>query len=177
MRRCGHDLAVATSRAPGATARLRIRAAVSSDAELFTRLLTDTVVRRYLGGPLAGPRLAEKLARIEAPGAFVVELVDATPVGAVAVGRRPTGERELSYEFLPEHWGNGYAQEACGSVLRWALRDDEEDGRVVAVTQVANSPSLVLLGRLGMTEVDRFEEWGEPQVMLAIRRGRGELRP
>ena len=50
----------------------------------------------------------------------------------------------------------------------WAFRDITNGARIVAVTQAANVESVALLVRLGMIEVDRFEEWGEPQVMMAL---------
>ncbi|WP_315986195.1 GNAT family N-acetyltransferase, partial [Streptomyces sp. adm13(2018)] len=33
------------------------------------------------------------------------------------------GETEVSYQFLPEHWGHGYAREAVGAVVEATLLD------------------------------------------------------
>ncbi len=62
------------------------------------------------------------------PGHFVVEL-DGAMIGTVTLDRRDAerpghlgpdgGEAELSYLFLPEAWGHGYAAEACSTALDW----------------------------------------------------------
>jgi hypothetical protein len=42
---------------------------------------------------------------------------------------------EVSYRFLPEHWGHGCAREAVGAVVTWALREiSPPPATVVAVT-------------------------------------------
>jgi ribosomal-protein-alanine N-acetyltransferase len=73
----------------------------------------------------------------------------------------------LAYEFLPEHWGHGYAEEACRAVLRWGLESLRVD-RIIAVTQSANIRSRHLLEKLGMTLIGNCEEWGEPQSVYRI---------
>jgi RimJ/RimL family protein N-acetyltransferase len=120
------------------TERLRIREAVPADSGLFVRVLTDPVIRKHLGGPVPNDQLDEKVAEMHQRGVFAVEAADATPIGLVIIGRHRTGELELSYQFLPEHWGNGYALEACAAVLEWAFREVAVGGRIVAVTQIAN---------------------------------------
>ena len=93
---------------------------------------------------------------------------DSGAIGVVVIGRR-LGDVELSYQFLPEHWGHGYAREACAAALAWALRDVADGRRIVAVTQRANSASVALLEQLGMVEDARFEEWGEKQLLDGAR--------
>jgi RimJ/RimL family protein N-acetyltransferase len=61
-------------------------------------------------------------------------------------------------------------------VLEWAFRVVADGSRIVAVTQVTNAASVALLKRLGMTEVDRFEEFGDPQVMMALPGRRAAVR-
>jgi RimJ/RimL family protein N-acetyltransferase len=73
---------------------------------------------------------------------------------------RPEGnELEVSYTFLAEYWGQGYATEAVRAVLTWVaplIRDTD----VILCTQVANERSLRLAGRLGFSEAGRFHEHG-----------------
>jgi RimJ/RimL family protein N-acetyltransferase len=57
-----------------------------------------------------------------------------------------------------------YAQDSVLAVLTWAS-SVVPDEKVVAVTQSANEPSLILLRRPGFTEVMRFEEFGAEQSM------------
>jgi RimJ/RimL family protein N-acetyltransferase len=154
--------------APLTTARLVVRAAVDADSALFERVLTDATIRRHLGGPVPAADLERRIAELPWRGVFTILLRETEdPIGLVHIGRYRTGDLELSYEFLPEHWGAGYATEACAAVLGWAFADVAAGARIVAVTQSANSASVALLARLGMTKVDEFEEWGEPQSMFA----------
>ena len=69
---------------------------------------------------------------------------------------------EISYTFLPEAWGMGFAREAVETVLQWceAVLPGEP---VVLCTQVANTASVKLAERLGFAEVQLFEEFGADQ--------------
>ena len=76
--------------------------------------------------------------------------------------RPEAGERELSYIFLPEAWGRGYAAEACATALDWFAGALPEEP-VVLTTQTANDRAMRVAAKLGFTEVARFEEWGAEQ--------------
>lgn len=92
-------------------------------------------------------------------------------VGVVSVEPRSRfdGRPEVSYSFLPEHWGRGYAREAVGAVVKWALEAVASDSAsLIAVTQEANVRSCRLLEALGMHRIDTFEEFGAVQVMYAV---------
>lgn len=78
---------------------------------------------------------------------------------------------EVSYQFLPEHWGRGYAREAVGAVVSWALREiSPAPPVVVAVTREVNDRSRRLLESIGMTLIDSFVEFDAPQVMYSVDR-------
>ncbi len=99
------------------------------------------------------------------PGVFAVALNEQF-IGSIRLDRREAGqpghlrpegnELEVSYSFLPEHWGHGYAAEAVAAVLDWAA-DNLDDRDVILCTQLANERSLRLAQRLGFTEVQRFD--------------------
>ena len=103
--------------------------------------------------------------------------------GVWAVEVQATGERigsasafaerrdrlELSYQFVPESWGHGYAFEACQAVVDWGWATTDSPD-IIAVTQVANVRSLALLARLGFTEEDRFVEFDALQSMQVLPR-------
>ena len=107
-----------------------------------------------------------------------------TFVGTVVLDRRdrdrpghirPEGfELEVSYTFVPEWWGKGFATEAVDAVLEWAARE-LNDVDVVLCTQTANVPALNLAQRLGFTEVCRFTEFGAEQWLGFRRLKRGML--
>jgi RimJ/RimL family protein N-acetyltransferase len=156
---------------PISTPRLVLRAATDADAALIERLLTDPVVRRHLGGPVEANAVAGRVSDTPWRGVFTVELAAAhEPIGLIHIGRYRTGDIDLSYEFLPEWWGAGYATEGCMAALDWAFTGVARGVRIIAVTQDVNEASIGLLERLGMTVCDRFIEFGEPQVMMQLTR-------
>ncbi|MGW1377506.1 GNAT family N-acetyltransferase [Streptomyces sp. NPDC002446] len=90
----------------------------------FTRLWTDVEVRRFLGGPVAEHELSAYQQHFAGRRNLfaVTAREDATVLGFVLIDQtsRFDGRREVSYGFLPEHWGRGYAREAVTAVVDWA---------------------------------------------------------
>ena len=82
---------------------------------------------------------------------------------------RDRDQLEVSFQFIPERAGLGFAHEAVSAALRWAWAtlDDES---VIAVTQTANVAALALLRRLGFTQESRLDEFGVEQVLLRLER-------
>ncbi|UNO43483.1 GNAT family N-acetyltransferase [Streptomyces sp. MST-110588] len=162
------------------TPRLLLRPVEPDDGPVLSRLFTDPEVRRYLGGPVSAERIAvlEKAA-VNHPGVFAaVRRSDGAALGAVTVqpDSRGDGRTEVSYQFLPEHWGHGYAREAVAAAVAWALEEITTARPVViAITQEANRRSCRLLESLGMEKADTFVEWDAQQVMYAIDRAGGRL--
>jgi RimJ/RimL family protein N-acetyltransferase len=162
------------------TARLLLRPVEPGDVPAVSRLWTDPGVRQYLGGPVA----AEEAARrdelcVGARALFsVVRTADATVLGLVVIEpdsghSQPSasGHTEVSYQFLPEHWGHGYGREAVSAATAWAMANiNPPPPVVIAVTQEANKNSRRLLEAIGMTAIDRFMEWDAPQVMYSVDR-------
>ncbi|MFD0369793.1 GNAT family N-acetyltransferase [Streptomyces sp. NPDC059071] len=150
---------------PIVTDRLVLRPVRTGDLPAVTRLWTDPEVRRHLGGPVVDSVIRIRQRRIVgAPGFHAVErAADGTVLGLVTVEREGrNGETEVSYQFLPEHWGQGYAREAVAAAVERALTDA---ATVVAVTQEANARSRRLLEAVGMTHVESFVEWDARQVL------------
>jgi RimJ/RimL family protein N-acetyltransferase len=156
------------------TTRLVLRPVEVADIPAISRLWTDPQVRQYLGGPVG----ADEVARRErgyagSPGTFgVISRTDETVLGLVTMtpDSARDGQAEVSYLFLPEHWGHGYAREAVSAVVTWALQTISPPPVVVAVTQEANERSRHLLESVGMTLIDNFIEFDAPQVMYSIAR-------
>lgn len=157
-----------------ATARCRIRPLAEGDRADVLALYRDERVRRYLGGPLRDERLlAERfeglLAAAGEGGCGAVRMAaDGSFAGLVCVGLHHNGrDVEVSYQFRPDRWGAGLAQEAVGAVIPWAARRWGL-GRIVAETQEANRASRRLLDRLGMKPVARLTRFGAAQVIYAV---------
>ena len=157
-------------RASLVTERLLLRPVRAGDVPAVTRLWTDPEVRRHPGGPVAEQVVRIRQRRVVgAPGVHAVErAADGVLLGLVTVEPEARdGETEVSYQFLPEHWGRGYAREAVAVVLDATLRDTPS---VVALTQEANGPSRRLLEAVGMTHVASFVEYEAHQVLYRRRR-------
>jgi len=161
------------------TERLALRPIAPEDVPAISRLWTDPVVRRYLGGPVAADVRARREATcVGADAIFCVQRQsDGCVIGMVIVDPVTDrgGHAEVSYQLLPEYWGNGYAREAVGAAVAWALEEiTPAPPVVVAVTQEANYRSRQLLESIGMTLVDRFIEFDAGQTMYSV--GRAGLR-
>ncbi|MER6095822.1 GNAT family N-acetyltransferase [Streptomyces sp. NPDC001728] len=160
---------VPSSPLPLATERLLLRPVRAGDVPAVTRLWTDPQVRRHLGGPVTEHVVRIRQRRVVgAPGVHaVVRATDGVLLGLVTVEPAARdGETEISYQFLPEHWGRGYAREAVAAVLDITLR---ETPSVVALTQQANHRSRRLLEDVGMTHVSSFVEFEAHQVLYRRR--------
>lgn len=153
------------------TDRLVLRPVSESDVPALTDLRMLAPVREFLGGELpAEIALAKALACVASPDHYAVVRQDEQRIiGVVSLTPRGT-ETELSYEFMPDAWGHGFAMEACVALLDRSTPGDG-DGHLIAVTQQANRRSRSLLERLGMTVREAFVEYGAPQVLYTTTSG------
>jgi ribosomal-protein-alanine N-acetyltransferase len=147
----------------------------TADLPLVARLFSDAKVRAFLGGPLSPQQAEQRAAELvrESAQAWAVreDSVHATALlGVVVLDRHHELEDlELSYLFLPEHWGRGYATTAVRQVLAQAfgplgLR------RIVAETQSANAASVRLLERLGFRLLRRVVRFNAEQSIYFAER-------
>jgi RimJ/RimL family protein N-acetyltransferase len=158
---------------PIRTERLVLRQSEARDRAAFIELFASPEVGTYLGGPRPRDDLERTAPEApgRGPGLFVVDLGGAM-IGMITLDRREAerpghvrpdaGEAELSYLFLPDAWGCGYAAEACAAALDWFTGTLPSEP-VVLCTQTANDRSMRLAAKLGFTEVERFEEYGAEQ--------------
>ncbi|GAA5027801.1 hypothetical protein GCM10023317_76050 [Actinopolymorpha pittospori] len=110
--------------APIVTARLVLRSVETADDEMLTRIWTDPDVRRYMGGPLEpGVVRHRNTDFVGKPGKYCVAIrATGEPIGLLGIGAdRRSGNWEVSYGFLPEHWRRGYAREAVHALLVWVF--------------------------------------------------------
>ncbi|MBQ1072116.1 GNAT family N-acetyltransferase [Micromonospora sp. C31] len=151
------------------TERLVLREVRSHDLSVLERMWQDPVMRRHLGGPVSDEVVAERRVG-DHTGGLMVTRSSGEFVGWCHLGRYRTGDLELSYVFLPEWWGRGYAREASAAAIGLAFDRFPDAPRLIAVAQEANVRSVRLLEALGMVRVDTFEEFAARQVMYAIDR-------
>ena len=151
------------------TKRCRINLLAESDFNEALPLLTDETVRRYLGGPISDESAYQRLKRwTDQPDSiyYTIRLKDSqTLIGLVDISPHHNAvEKEVSYQFLPEYWGQGYATE----ILQWILthcREELQVSSVVSETQSANLRSRRLLERCGYTERERLIRFGKEQII------------
>lgn len=158
---------------PIMTSRLLLRPSEARDRHAYIELFSSPPVWTYLGGARSRDELEELVPEIPGnyAGIFVVDKYGDL-VGTVVIDRRDPerpghirdggGELEVSYTFLPNHWGQGYAGEAVDAALGWAS-SAFTDHEVLLCAQTANEPSMRLAHRLGFVEAERFEEFGAEQ--------------
>lgn len=142
-----------------------------SDLPLVVRLYSEPQVRSFLGGPLSAQLAMQRAAEfIQSEQAWAVRPTMGNPslLGVVALDpHHDLEDIEVSYLFLPEYWGRGYATEAVQQVLAHAF-GTMELRRVVAETQAANASSVRLLERLGFRQLRQVVRFGaEQRIYLA----------
>jgi RimJ/RimL family protein N-acetyltransferase len=150
------------------TERLVVRRLVAEDAEAMGAIYGDVEAMRYVGD---GEPLSADGCR------HWIEVTDRNFVhrgyGMVSFVERETGEivgcggivhpdqqpeAEVKYAFRRDRWGQGFATEAVGALLRYAFRHWGVD-RVIATTHPENGPSHHVLTKLGFSRLaDRVNE-------------------
>ncbi|WP_339229309.1 GNAT family N-acetyltransferase [Oceanobacillus sp. FSL K6-2867] len=75
---------------------------------------------------------------------------------------------ELSYQLLPNWWGNGYATETARTIIHFSLYELKLK-KIVAETQSANISSCSLLERLGMQLEYKIIRFGAEQAIYSIK--------
>jgi [ribosomal protein S5]-alanine N-acetyltransferase len=75
---------------------------------------------------------------------------------------------EISYQFLPNWWGKGYATEVVQLIINYAL-NELNLSKVIAETQTANTSSCRLLERVGMELERTISRFGAEQAIYSIK--------
>ena len=151
------------------TPRCQIRSFSEAYIQPALPLFTNERVRAFLGGPMPADWVEKRLERWATEKSdskcFAVTLLDGTFIGFIDISPYHEPEyQELSYLFLPEFWGYGYAFEACQAVLRYC-EETLDLKTLVAETQSANTRSRALLERLGFTMKQQLERFGAMQCV------------
>ncbi|NHQ82760.1 GNAT family N-acetyltransferase [Chromobacterium vaccinii] len=126
------------------------------DHASLVRLYTDLQIRACLGGPVEISIAKERASALclnqrELPAWAIrrSDMSDSCLLGMISLDPHHDGlDIEVSYELLPEYWGQGYADAALKMVLRHA-REILHMRRLVAETQARNHASIRLLRRNG----------------------------
>jgi len=144
-----------------------------SDYKNITELYTNPKVRQYLGGPREEETLKEVLDDMLQPDKncwnWAVRLKQTNQlIGIISLNPHDImNDIEISYQFFPQWWGKGYATETVQAIIDYSL-STLELLKIIAVTQVANTPSRKLLERLDMKLIQTFYRFGAEQAVYSI---------
>jgi ribosomal-protein-alanine N-acetyltransferase len=150
------------------TARLRLRPFLSADADALFALHSNAYVLRYWDAPAWSERAgAERFIAAcqqmanEGSGARLAmdRLSDGSVVGWCSLTRWNPNYRSASLGYCLDDaaWGQGYATEAAGALLRWAF-DTLDLNRVQAETDTRNAASARVLEKLGFVREGTLRE-------------------
>jgi RimJ/RimL family protein N-acetyltransferase len=157
------------------TPHLILRPWRDEDLAPFAAMNADPRVVQYLPAALtreqsdaAASRLREHFTR-HGFGKWVVRTRDADDdfVGVVGLAWLPfeahfTPAVEIGWRLAHEHWGRGYATESAAAALDYGFRELRLR-EIVACTVPANTRSLAVMQRLGMTRSPN-DDFDHPQL-------------
>ncbi len=166
------------------TDRLLMRPPSREDLPWLLGMRTDPDVSRYLGGPeMQTPEFISR--RLD----FYIDCrarhgFSMGPLARKSDGRligwaglqplEETGEIEVGYSFMKEHWGQGYATEAAGAWLRYGF-ERANLSRVVAVCVPENAGSRRVMEKLGMAYERNAHHYNTDCVFYSL--ARADFRP
>ncbi|MGL4799567.1 MAG: GNAT family N-acetyltransferase [Cellulosilyticaceae bacterium] len=155
------------------TNRCMIYPLAPSDYNDIQALYLNEQVRAFLGGVVTVAQydhyFKEMLASKNTAYYYVIRLLsDNTFIGLVSLDTHHDGiSKELSYQFLPSYWGNGYALEVTSEILNHSF-NTLGICQIIAETQCANTASCNLLSKLGMRILQKVERFGALQYIFGI---------
>jgi RimJ/RimL family protein N-acetyltransferase len=165
---------------PLLTERLRLRRSVPEDAEAISAYRSDPEVNRTQGWARTDPAsvradIEEMIARAPGePGGWVQFSVEERDGGRLVgdVGISPAdgepGVIKVGYTTAPAFQGRGYATEAVGALVAYALGPLGADV-VRAYADADNTASIRVAEKVGMRLVERFEHREGNEVWFVVR--------
>ena len=158
------------------TERLELHPFTDGDADFVFRLLNEPSFLRYIGD--RGVHDLETARRYIADGPVasyarhghglmrVVRKAMARLSACAASKRDTLPDPDIGFSFFPAFWSQGYALESVCAVMRQA-RDALGVGRILAITNLDNEPSMRLLGKLGF-RFDKMITMGTEELRLFV---------
>jgi len=156
------------------TERLRLRPVTDDDFDHFAALYGDPDVMRFIGarGALTREQTRDRLDFMidhwlrHGFGMWALfRKADGTFVGRCGMRYLDqTTDVELGYTLSKASWGQGFATEASRAVVRYAF-EVMKIGRLVAIADPANTPSVNVMKKIGMT-FERMGRFYETECVL-----------
>jgi ribosomal-protein-alanine N-acetyltransferase len=143
------------------------------DYKKVGELYSNERVRKFLGGIVSDERFHGSFDNMincnENSFYFVVRLKDNNEfIGLVSLDKHHDGfSTEVSYQFMPQYWGYGYAEEVIKWIINYAF-DELAIKKLVAETQSVNKASCKLLQKVGMGLEQIVSRYGAEQYIFGI---------
>jgi RimJ/RimL family protein N-acetyltransferase len=162
--------------------RLTLLPVAGDDADFLSTHWSDPMIRRFLfdGTPAVpddiGAAITESVRSFATLGYglwLIRPEADVPPVGAVGLRPLENLGLEVFYSLLPTSWGNGYATEAAGGVIDYAL-GKLGLAEVYAEVDGGNAASAAVIERLGMIPVATVRGALGPMTRYRTTRNRGD---
>lgn len=151
------------------TARLLLRELQMRDFDSYAANLADPAATTFFGGP-SDRRAAWRIFAaqtgtwlLNGGGWWAVEERESDAVvGTVGAFFRETAETrvELGWSLRPAHWGRGFAKEAAGAALHFAV-ETQGSPQVIAHIAAKNLASVAVSKHLGMTYDTDVDFYGD----------------
>lgn len=155
------------------TNRCTMLSLTQTDYHDVKKLYLNDRVREFLGGVMIEEEydkyFKEMINTKENALYWVIRLNNNNEfIGLVSLDTHHDGiSKELSYQFLPTYWGNGYALEVIREILYYAFNELGIQ-QIVSETQVSNKSSCKLLHNLGMEIINKVYRFDAEQYIFAI---------
>lgn len=155
------------------TNRCKLNILKDSDYEKIKELYINEDVRKFLGGIVStesfNSRFSNMLICDEDSFYWVVRLKDNNQaIGLVSLDKHHDGlSTEISYQFIPQYWGYGYAEEVIRKIIEYAFNELSID-KIIAETQCENKVSCKLLEKVGMELKQIVSRFGAEQYIFSI---------
>lgn len=142
------------------------------DFDAALPLYTDNTLRMYLGGPISKDDAISKLNMFMLESDelhLAVKLLDGTFIGLIEITRHHNKvDMEISYAFLKEYWGNGYAYETMKSTLHYC-QNKLNLNCILIETQSKNARSNKLIQKLGGKLKQQLIRFNKEQNLYIIK--------
>ena len=155
------------------TSRLCLCRPNSQDISALETLWRDEKVREFLGGIVSDDIIQQKMVELQSHwdlhqfGQWAVfEKSSKKLIGLCGLHYSDDGI-EISYMFIPEFWGKGFASEAVLASADYGFSTLKIKS-IIAITQVANIKSCQLLTKIGMQPNNNFERFNATQCSFEL---------
>lgn len=159
------------------TPRLFLRHLTLDDLDFMAGLLDDPDVMRFSLGRMTREQVKTLIETCLAayeknePSLWGIEdKTDHRLIGYCGHYRRDLEgkeEVEVAYRLAPEHWGRGFAAEAVKAACDYAFAKLGLE-RLIAFVEPANTPSIRVAEKCGMTLEKQIIKWDRPFLVYAI---------